>query len=61
MNNSDFSGHTIYCKPPSADWLAGVTAERRRCLQIVATAAIGAGNERAQLVADLIRAIEGSS
>jgi hypothetical protein len=61
MNNGDFSGHTTYCKSHSADWLAGVRAERRRCLRIVADAAIGTGNERAQLVADLVRAIEGSS
>jgi hypothetical protein len=45
--------------PRSNDWLSGVASERRRCMRIVAEAAIGAGPERGQLVADLIRRIEG--
>lgn len=54
----------ITARRPNAsnpDWLAGVAAERRRCIQLVAMSAIGSGPERGQLAADLIRAIEGTA
>ena len=43
------------------DVLAGVAAERRRCIQLVLSSTAGASPERRQLVADLIRAIEGTT
>lgn len=43
---------------PPTDFHAGVLAERRRVLAIIATAMIGSPPERRQLAHDLIRQIE---
>lgn len=48
--------------PTNPDWLAGVASERHRCLAIVAEAGFGYSNpERRQIIADLIRRIEGTA